>query len=116
MKIPGRLLLVLGLATGMASAAFGAPYPRATTPTPADIGAARSVSGNQPLTVTVALPLRDSAGAQALLEATYTRGGASYRHFLSAQEFNERFGPSDASCAHHASVPSAQRQGGRLRG
>ena len=79
MKITGRLLLVLGLATGMASVAFGAPYPRATTPAAADLGTAQSVLGNQPLTVTVALPLRDSAGAQALLEATATRGSASYR-------------------------------------
>ena len=99
MKITGRLLLVLGLATGMASTAFGAPYPRATTPAAADLGTAQSVLGNQSLTVTVALPLRDSAGAQALLETTYTRGSASYRHFLSAQEFNERFGPSDATVA-----------------
>ena len=99
MMITGRLLLVLGLATGMASTAFGAPYPRATTPAAADLGTAQSVLGNQSLTVTVALPLRDSAGAQALLETTYTRGSAAYRHFLSAQEFNERFGPSDATVA-----------------
>ena len=99
MKLTGRLLLVLGLTTGMASAAFGAPYPRATTPAAADLGTARLVSGDQQLTVTVALPLRDTAGAQALLETTYTRGSASYRHFLSSQEFNERFGPSEATVA-----------------
>jgi kumamolisin len=96
MKIGGRLLLLLGLTAG---AAFGAPYPRVTTPAATDLGTAQAVSGNQTLTVTVALPLRDSAGAQALLEATYTRGSASYRHFLSSQEFNARFGPSDATVA-----------------
>jgi kumamolisin len=94
-----RFWLTLGLAAGFAGAAFGAPYPRATTPAPSDLGTAQSVLGNQSLTVSVALPLQDTAAAQALLEATYTKGSAQYRHFLTPREFNTQFGPSDATVA-----------------
>ena len=94
-----RFWLTLGIATSLGSAAFGAPYPSASTPAPLDLGAAQAVLGNQAITVSVALPLRDSAGAQALLEATYTAGSAQYRHFLTSQEFNAQFGPTDATVA-----------------
>jgi kumamolisin len=94
-----RFCLTLSLATGLASAAFGAPYPGAATPAPLDLGSAQSVLGNQSLTVSVALPLRDTAAALALLEATYTPGSAQYRHFLTSQQFNAQFGPTDATVA-----------------
>ncbi len=96
---PYRFWLTLGLAAGCAGAAFGAPYPRASTPAPSDLGTAESVSGNQSLTISVALPLQDTAAAQALLESTYTPGSAQYRHFLSPQQFNAQFGPTDATVA-----------------
>src|ERR1700742_3599635 len=94
-----RLWLALGLAPGLAGAALGAPYPRASTPAPMDLGTAQALSGNQLITVSVALPLRDTAAAQALLEATYTPGSPQYRKFLSSQEFNSQFGPTDATVA-----------------
>jgi kumamolisin len=94
-----RFWLTLGIATGLAGAAFGAPYPRASTPAPMDLGTAQTILGNQSITVSVALPLRDTAGAQALLEATYTQGSPHYRHFLTSQEFNAQFGPTDATVA-----------------
>ena len=108
MKNHGLLLskfgLALGLATGLAAGAShtataGVPFPRASTPAPFDLGAASTLSGNQQITVSVALPLRDSAAAQALLEATYTPGSAQYRKFLTSQEFNAKFGPTDATVA-----------------
>ncbi len=103
MKNSGRRLprfwLTLGLATGLAGAAFGAPYPSASTPAPADLGTAQAVLGNGSITVSVALPLQDSTAAEALLEDTYTPGSAHYRHFLSSQEFNAQFGPTDATVA-----------------
>src|SRR6202012_640291 len=70
MKNHGLLLskfgLALGLATGLAAGAShtataGVPFPRASTPAPLDLGAASALSGNQQITVSVALPLRDSA-------------------------------------------------------
>lgn len=99
MKNYGRLLLALGLATGFSSITWGAPYPGASTPAPADLGAARALLGNSTATVSVALPLRDAAGAQALLESMYTPGSAQFRHFLSSQQFNAEFGPTDATIA-----------------
>jgi kumamolisin len=94
-----RFWLTLGLATGLAGAAFGAPYPSAATPAPMDLGTAQAVLGNGSITVSVALPLQDSTAAEALLEDTYTPGSAHYRHFLSSQEFNAQFGPTDATVA-----------------
>lgn len=94
-----RFWLTLGIASSLGGAAFGAPFPSASTPAPLDLGTAQAVSGNQSITVSVALPLRDTAAAQALLEATYTPGSAQYRHFLSSQEFNTQFGPTDATVA-----------------
>jgi kumamolisin len=103
MKNSGRRLprfwLTLGLATGLAGTAFGAPYPSASTPAPMDLGTAQAVLGNGSITVSVALPLQDSTAAEALLEDTYTPGSAHYRHFLSSQEFNAQFGPTDATVA-----------------
>ena len=102
-----KFWLTLGLTTGLAGALYSAtgvaaasaPYPRASTPAPLDLGSAQALSGNQLITVSVALPLRDTAAAQALLEATYTPGSAQYRKFLTSQEFNAQFGPTDATVA-----------------
>lgn len=94
-----RLLLALGLTAGLVGVAAGAPYPTAETPASADLGAARVVSGNESITLTVALQLRNTAQMQALLESTYTHGSPNFRHFISKDEFNGRFGPSDTTVA-----------------
>lgn len=96
-----RLLLALGLAAslvGVAGAA-SAPFPTASTPAPADLGTARTVLGNESITATVALQLRNTEAMEALLASSYTRGGPQFRHFLSSQEFNAQFGPSDETVA-----------------
>jgi len=92
-------LLAIGLMAGLVGVASGAPYPRAETPAPADLGVARVMSGNEPIAVTVALQLRNTEQMQALLQSTYTRGSPHFRHFISTREFNERFGPTDATVA-----------------
>jgi kumamolisin len=99
MKSYGRLLLALGIATGFGGTAHATPYPSATIPAPADLGTAQAVLGNSTITVSVALPLRDTASAQALLESMYTSGSPQYRHFLSSPQFNAEFGPTDATVA-----------------
>ena len=99
MKNYGRLLLALGVATGFGGTALATPYPGAATPAPADLGTAQAVLGNSTITVSVALPLRDTASAQALLESMYTPGSPQYRHFLSSSQFNAEFGPTDATVA-----------------
>jgi kumamolisin len=41
----------------------------------------------------IVLPLRDQAGLDSFLKELYTPGSPSYRHFLTVQEFTDRFGP-----------------------
>ena len=49
---------------------------------------------DQVMSLDVVLPLRDPAGLDSFLEELYDPGNPSYRHFLTVQEFTERFGPS----------------------
>ena len=42
----------------------------------------------------IVLPLRDKAGLESFLQELYDPSSPSYRHFLTVQEFTERFGPS----------------------
>jgi kumamolisin len=92
-----RFLLALGLTASLVGVASAVPYPSASTPASADLGTARAVLGNQSITATVALQLRNTVEMEALLASTYTRGSPQFRHFLSQGEFNARFGPSDAT-------------------
>jgi kumamolisin len=96
-----RLLLALGLAASLVGVtdATSAPYPTSSTPAPADLGTARTVLGNESVTATIALQLREPQAMQTLLAATYTRGSPQFRHFLSSQEFNDQFGPSAETVA-----------------
>src|SRR5581483_11467617 len=94
-----RLLLALGLTAGLVGAAGAVPYPSASTPAAADLGAARAVLGDESISATVALPLRDTTEMEALLASVYTRGSPEFRHFLSPHEFTARFGPSETTVA-----------------
>ena len=49
--------------------------------------------GNQTLKVDIVLPLRDPAGLDNFLQEVYDPASANYRHFLTVQEFTDRFGP-----------------------
>lgn len=59
-----------------------------------DLGPASGTEGNDLITVTVALKLRDSATMEARLAATYTEGGPEFHKFLTPAQFSEAFGPS----------------------
>jgi len=72
------------------------PYPTRATPKPIDRGAFNSQS---PLTVTVALRLRNSDEAEELLNSVHTPGNAKFHQFLTADQFDQRFGPSAADVA-----------------
>jgi len=72
------------------------PYPTRATPKPIDRGAFNSQS---PLTVTVALRLRNSDEAEELLNSVHTPGNAKFHQFLAADQFDQRFGPSAADVA-----------------
>lgn len=50
----------------------------------------------QALRLNIVLPLRDQAGLDSFLQELYDPSSASYRHFLTVQEFTARFGPTQA--------------------
>lgn len=92
-------LLGLTVSAALAGAAHAVPYPNTSTPVPLDLGTSRSVAGEESVSVTLALPLRNTDELATQLQATYTRGSPQYRKFLTPDEFNTRFGPSDATVA-----------------
>ena len=51
---------------------------------------------SQTMQLDVVLPLRDPAGLQSFLKDVYDPNSATYRHFLTPQEFTARFGPAQA--------------------
>jgi subtilase family serine protease len=51
------------------------------------------LSATQRLSLAISLPLRNENGLNDLLQQIYDPHSASYRHYLSVQEFTERFGP-----------------------
>ncbi len=51
------------------------------------------MSGEQSLRLDIVLSLRDPAGLEDFLRELYDSSSASYRHFLTVQEFTARFGP-----------------------
>ncbi|MGA2552911.1 MAG: S53 family serine peptidase, partial [Burkholderiaceae bacterium] len=64
-----------------------------------DLGSASAIEGAVPVTITVALKLRNPDAMQALLESIYTRGSAQYHQFLSTDQFKTQFGPSAETIA-----------------
>jgi subtilase family serine protease len=53
----------------------------------------------RPLDITMALPLRDQAGLDALIAAQNTPGNPQYHHYLSPDQFAQRFAPLPATVA-----------------
>ncbi len=58
-----------------------------------------SEAGSRTVTLTVHLPLRDAAGAEALVQQLATPGSPSYGRFLTPAEVKQRFAASDADVA-----------------
>jgi subtilase family serine protease len=54
------------------------------------------LSATQRLSLAISLPLRNENGLDALLNQIYDSQSPNYRHYLSVQEFTERFGPAAA--------------------
>jgi subtilase family serine protease len=55
-----------------------------------------NLSGTQTLRLDLVLPLRDQAGLNNFLAGLYNPASPTYRHFLTVQQFTERFGPTQA--------------------
>jgi kumamolisin len=83
--------------TGIATAMLGMMGTSAVLAATAavDMGALRS-AGDQTISVTVALKLSDQAGAEALMQRLAMSSDALYGKFLTPDQVEARFGPSDA--------------------
>jgi kumamolisin len=73
------------------------PYPSEKTPQAIDRGAL--TADTAPLSITIALRLRDLDQAENLLKALHTPGDPQFHQFLSANQFVARFAPTDADVA-----------------
>ncbi len=51
------------------------------------------------LTLAIGLPLRDEKGPDEFIAQLYNPAGPNYRHYLSPEEFTEKFGPTAAQYA-----------------
>jgi kumamolisin len=93
--------MVLGLLSGaMAQTTHTAvPYPTQKTPEAIDRGALTAESSATPLSITIALRLRDANEAENLLTALHTPGDPQFHQFLTAQQFAARFAPADTDVA-----------------
>jgi kumamolisin len=68
----------------------------------------------QSLRLAIALPLRNQARLQALLQSIYDPQSPSYHHFLSVQEFTDQFGPCQSD--YDALISLAEANGFTLTG
>lgn len=78
----------------LGAALASVPSATAQTPKAVDLGRTAGLEGDVSMSVTVALRLRNAEEAHALLRAISTPGSASFRQFLSTEQFREAFGPS----------------------
>jgi subtilase family serine protease len=54
------------------------------------------LSSTTHLNLTISLPLRNQAALSNLLQQTYDPASTNYHHYLTPEEFTERFGPTEA--------------------
>src|SRR5580698_7448603 len=53
-----------------------------------------SLPATQPMRLVLTLPVRNQAGLDSFLQEVYSPASASYRQFLTVEQFTARFGPS----------------------
>jgi len=85
-------VLAIVLAVGHLTTALAAT-PQNSARGAIDLGSAHRFEGNPPVTLTMALKLRNSDEMHALLESTYSADSPNFRRFLTAEEFGAKFGP-----------------------
>jgi subtilase family serine protease len=90
-----RIAAGLALAFGASSAFAAIPYPTHKTPAAQDLGA--SALAKTPITVTLALKLRNTADLDKLVAALYAPGSPSFHKFITPEEFHQRYSPSQAT-------------------
>jgi hypothetical protein len=96
------LVLALGGAVGDAQPAANNPrqtLPGHMLPVVKKLQPFVRLPGSAQLHLTIGLPLRDPAGLTNLLQQIYDPASSNYRHFLTSEEFTQRFGPSEQDYA-----------------
>jgi kumamolisin len=93
-----RMWVAAAVAVAAVTGASAAPLVK-VKPEVIDLGAAQYVAGQEQVSLTVALKLRNTEEMESLLKATYTAGGPGYRKFLTPREFSARFGPTAETVA-----------------
>jgi kumamolisin len=94
-----RIWTVAAVAATVMVSASAMPSLTKAKPEIIDLGAAQYVAGQERVSVTVALNLRNPELMESLLKETYTAGGPNYRKFLTPAEFSAKFGPTPATIA-----------------
>jgi kumamolisin len=95
--IATALLAILG-----ATAASAGDAARAV-----DVGPLAGAAASQPISVTIALKLADSAGAETMMQRLVTPGDAMYHKFLTPAQVDAQFGPRASDVARVIAVLSA---------
>jgi kumamolisin len=86
---------LLGTSAGIA----GTPIRSVDTPSPVDLGSFIDRGGDQPVTVTIALKLRDPTAAESMMQHLATPGDPLYHQFLTPAQVQAQFGPADKDVA-----------------
>jgi subtilase family serine protease len=95
----------LGVVGTASPSAFGAPRVAADLSRAADEGALADLGrGDETMTVTLALNLKDPAGAEAMMVRVATPGDSAYHQFLTPEQFRAAFGPDEAKVARALSI------------
>jgi kumamolisin len=71
----------------------------AASPEPVDLGSLTERAGDQPISVTIALKLKDLSGAEDLMRRVSTPGDPLYHQFLTPEQVQALYGPGEATVA-----------------
>jgi kumamolisin len=82
-----------GIAVALALCMIAHTHAFAASPKPVDLGLVAQ-AGDQPISVTVTLRLRDLAGAEAMMRRVSTPGDPLFQQFLTPDQVQVQFGPS----------------------
>jgi kumamolisin len=88
-----QVLSVFAAFTVFVGAASAGPSVHSAQARATDLGSVHDSEANAAITVTVALKLTHADELEGLVNSIYTRNSPNYRHFLTPEQFNARFGP-----------------------
>ncbi len=95
----GALFACAGVPAAVAGTPAATTLAGTAAPAVAQSHAAGAVSGSSRVNFELVMKLRDESGAEALVRAVSTPGGAGYRHYLTAAQWEARFSPTAAQIA-----------------